>query len=392
MKTLTIKKIEIIGNSLNCVIDGYEFNGQSTISIKVQEKYAPYLCSDRADCFFIYCLYKAVKEDFDLVSEVPVSERLLYQATHYLMPLLCEMFNKSHINIKVSSIKTILPSQNAVGTGITGGVDSLYSIATHSNQAGLDSFNLTHLVLMNVGSHHIGAESVDELFANRVKLAESFCKEHGYEFVLIDTNVADFLQYDYTEYHGIVNQCTILSLQQLFRYYYCSSSYSFTDFKFNPYDLSNSELFNLAVLETNNTSFYSVGGEITRYEKVKLLTQYTPSYKYLNVCNSYSQNCSKMTCVKCMRTILELDALNMLDKYDKVFDIPMYEEHKMDYLADMYARLVLRHDHYAHEMWDDITKKYDIPFHKKIQAIIRFISSRMKMYSVKDVLIKLRNR
>lgn len=392
MKTLTIQEIEIIGNSLNCYIDGYEFNERNTIWIKVQEKYVPYLCKDRADCFFIYCLYKSIKEGYNLVSEVPVSERLLYQATHYLMPILCEIFKKEHIHISAPSIKTILPSQNAVGTGITGGVDSLFSIATHSNQADLESFNLTHLVLMNVGSHHIGAESVDELFANRVKLAENFCNEYGYEFVLIDTNVADFLQYDYTEYHGIVNQCTILSLQQLFKYYYCSSSYSFADFKLNPYDVSNFELFNLAVLETNNTTFYSVGGEITRYEKVKLLTRYEPSYKYLNVCNSYSYNCSKKTCVKCMRTILELDALNMLDKYEKVFDISMYKKHKMDYLADMYARKILRHDHYAYEIWDDITRKNHIPFHKKLYAIIHFIYSRVKMYSVNDILIKLKNR
>lgn len=385
---LVIEKLEKNLNKLICNVR--EKNEQKTLWISVEENFAKYLCDDRADVFFIYCVYKAIKEGYDLVSKVPVSGRLVYQTKRFLAPVLAKVLKVAPIKIDVPSTFSSLSSQNAVGTGVTLGVDSMFSIATHINSPEGNGFNLTHLVLMNVGSHSIGAEDELTLWENRISKAREFCKENNFEFVKIDTNVRDFFSYDYTEYHGLINQATILALQPLFRYYYTSSSYMMEEFGFNPDDFSQFELFNLAMLETEATSFYSVGGEISRYDKVKLLVNYPPSYKYLNVCNSYSDNCSKTTCVKCMRTILELDALNALDKYASVFDIQMYESNKMTYLSDMYARKVLRHDHYAIEMWDDLMKKYRIPLWQKIKGLYRFISSRLRIYNLKYIRYRLK--
>ncbi len=386
MNKIIINKVYRDNNKLCCDIEAGGVT--KTLYAEVQEEFAPYLTDDRADGFFVICVFKCIKEHWELESKVPVSTRLYYQVQNYMMNVYCEAYNIEPFNIKAPTIDSELNSEGGVGTGITCGVDSLYTIACHCNIGGsecLPQYSLTHLVLMNIGSHDIGAEETNTLFANRVKLAQDFCNEFGFKFVKIDTNFRTFLPYDYTEYHGIANGSTILLLEKLFRVYYSSSSYKISEFKLNRYDVSQFELFNLAVLSTNNTTFYTTGGDVSRYNKVKKLVEWTPSYNYLNVCNSYSHNCSERECVKCCRTIIELDALNALDKYKSVFDIEKYEAHKNEYLAEFYARKVLRNDHYAIEMWDDLMKKYTIPFNYKVKALVHFVLSRLRIYNFKQI-------
>lgn len=375
-----------MANRLLCEIE--IGRGNFTLWAEVQDEYSQYLTDERADGFFIICAFKCFKEHCSLESKVPVSSRLLYQVKNYMMNVYCEAYGTEPFHIEAPAVDGTLPSAGGVGTGITCGVDSLYTIACHCNIGGMEclpSNSLTHLVLMNVGSHDIGAEDTNTLFANRVKLAEDFCNEFGFKFVKIDTNIKEFLPYDYTEYHGIVNGSTILLLEKLFKIYYSSSSYKISEFKLNRYDVSQFELFNLAVLSTDNTTFYTTGGDVSRYDKVKKLAMWSPSYNYLNVCNSYSHNCSTIKCVKCCRTMIELDALNALEKFEDVFDVKAYKEKKFDYLAEFYARKVLRHDHYAIEMWDDLMKKYSIPWNKKIKALADFVIDRMKMYEFSEI-------
>lgn len=386
MDKIIINKVYRMDNRLLCDI---EIGGEThTLWAEVQSEYAQYLTDERADGFFIICVFKCFKEHCCLESKVPVSSRLLYQAKSYMMNVYCEAYGVEPFRIDAPAIDEALPSACGVGTGITCGVDSLYTIASHCNLCGMEclpSHSITHLVLMNVGSHDIGVEDTEILFSNRVKLAENFCHEFGFKFVKIDTNFKKFLPYSYTEYHGIVNGSTILLLEKLFKIYYSSSSYKISEFKLNRYDVSQFELFNLAVLSTDNTIFYTTGGDVSRYDKVKRLSVWPPSYNYLNVCNSYSQNCSKVKCVKCCRTMIELDALNALEKFGSVFDVEAYNKNKYDYLAAFYARKVLRHDHYAIEMWDDLMKKYSIPWNKKVKALTDFVLERIKLYKFSKI-------
>lgn len=105
---------------------------ENTIFIKPEEQYADYLCDDRADSFFIILLYKAIREGCDLISKVAVSERLYYQATIFINSILAETYGTSKIFIEAPITTMKLPSENAVATGMTGGVDSLYTISSHN--------------------------------------------------------------------------------------------------------------------------------------------------------------------------------------------------------------------------------------------------------------------
>lgn len=145
MKKLIIEKVYRDANRLCCdiMIEG----NKSTLWIEVENEYAPYLVDDRADVFFTICVYKCIKENCCLQSLVPVSTRLKYQVENYMMNVYCETYDVEQFQIDVLSIDDVLPSAGAVGTGITCGVDSLYTIACHSNLSGMEclpDYHLTH--------------------------------------------------------------------------------------------------------------------------------------------------------------------------------------------------------------------------------------------------------
>ena len=54
-------------------------------------------------------------------------------------------------------------------------------------------------------------------------------------------------------------------------------------------------------------------------QKLKIVADYAPSYKYLNVCLKDGNNCGRFE--KCVRTMTGLDALGKLDYYREVFDV-----------------------------------------------------------------------
>lgn len=90
--------------------------------------------------------------------------------------------------------------------------------------------------------------------------------------------------------------------------------------------------------------------------------------------------------------MIELDVIGALGNYRDVFDVEKFENKKNDYLANFWARKALRHDHYAIEMWPDFTKKYRIPLMKKIDAALRFVISRLRIYDMKTIKYMLKMR
>ena len=60
-------------------------------------------------------------------------------------------------------------------------------------------------------------------------------------------------------------------------------------------------------------------------QKLKIVADYAPSYKYLNVCLKDGNNCGRFE--KCARTMTGLDALGKLDYYREVFDVDYYNSH-----------------------------------------------------------------
>jgi len=78
-------------------------------------------------------------------------------------------------------------------------------------------------------------------------------------------------------------------------------------------------------LSTESLDLVDDGNLYDRSEKTKLIADYPPAMKYLNVCyghDTLDTNCS--VCPKCARTLLTLDILGRLEDFAGVFDLARY--------------------------------------------------------------------
>lgn len=311
-------------------------NNKESLWFKVEKKYGEFLCYERSDAYLVAVLNYAMVNHHDIVLEAPVSEGLLFKIENILVPALIESNPTWHTpNIIAEIAKDRLPNAGAVGTGISCGVDSLHAVA---KKTGLKykSFNISHLTFNNVGSHGEGEEA-HKRYLSRLERPKKFAQEYGFELVISDSNLMDVIKQNHFWTHTYSSMFPVLCLQKLFSvYFYASSGYKYSEISFKRTQHIGSgsyEPISLHVFSTDNTSILSEGTGLSRMEKIKGIADYKPSYKYLNVCLDEEYNCGK--CSKCVRTLLELDALGILEKYSAVFDIEDYKKNRKQFLVRM---------------------------------------------------------
>lgn len=305
---------------------------------EVDEAYSQYLCHERADAFVAAVLPYAMAHGIDIVVDAPLSEQLYYQLSTTYIPAMAR-FTRLYRPITLSCgelLDTVLPSAGAVGTGLSGGVDSFHTIVGHLNPAA-QSYALTHLTFFNVGaSGDKGGERARRLFRERAALVEAYAAKHNFHFLMVDSNVSEFVQISHEKTHTMRSFSAVLAVQKLFKIYYYSASQTLETFNLSKghkaaghYDLLSAHCFT-----NENTTFYITGQVDRRIDKVAAIADYPPTYVYLNVCVKEGANCSH--CEKCMRTMLALYALDKLELYQQVFDVESFMKHLPTRLAHLY--------------------------------------------------------
>lgn len=306
---------------------------KQTLWIEFDEAYAEYVCWERSDAFLLAVLPIAMRRGLDIECEAPIGEELFYQLREYLLPAL----NKGDRRMYDVEIKAMVDTMRyhgvAVGTGISCGIDSLYSIFRAMNSE-YPNLKLTHVTMFNVGAFF---KKDGGQFAYQCNLARNFACEHGLKLVVADSN---FTLYDFPGKlahhlsHVYNNAFAVFALQKLWGVYYYSSGFDFSRFSTKDNfdgDPSRYDLLFWDAVSTSQLRFYNSGGAVTRYQKTAALVDYEPASHYLNVCiKEDGQNCGE--CFKCKRTLVTLDALGALDKFDGVFDIMRYKAHRHKYL------------------------------------------------------------
>lgn len=335
------------GNSAILYTDVIIDGKSDAIWFKVDKKYGEYLCYERSDAYVIAMLNYAMRNGHDIECDVPISEDLYYNIDKYLIDAIV-YYNKGFYRplIRAEVASEPLPSANAVGTGISCGVDSLHALANQTNLK-FKKHNITHLSFNNVGSHGEGAKAA-ELFARRCIIPNNFAKEYGFEIIISDSNLMDVVKQNHYKTHTYSSMFPIFCLQKLYSvYYYASSGYRYHEFRLDDgssRSCGSYEMLSLPLFSTHNLRIYSEGEGMTRMDKLKTVVKYEPSYKYLNVCLREENNCSK--CEKCVRTLLGIDALGELEKYNDVFDIKYYRKHKKWYIQQLVKQKSLKkHDY-----------------------------------------------
>ena len=374
-------------------IDGNE----ADVWFEVENKYAQYLCSERADAYLVAVLNYAMRHHHDIVCDAPVGEYLYYQINTCLIDALAKGSPRMYRTVITAPVdSSSLPCASAVATGISCGIDSLHVLAECSDDS-LPHHKLTHLTFNNVGSHGEGEQAL-KLFEERKKRARAFADEYGYEFVESNSNLMDVVLQNHYLTHTFSSGFAVLALQKLYAVYYYASSKTLLEFSVIDNDKKpNScyEILTLSCFSTDKLRIYSEGANLSRMEKTARVIAYKPSYDYLNVCLVTSENCGR--CEKCARTLLSLDALGALDLYRNVFDIDYYRSH-----PSYYFRILLWEYYKGHSEYLDLYPRFRkrIPFLLKLSVWLKFvlysavrsIPDCMLKRALRNVYVKLRRK
>jgi hypothetical protein len=327
---------------------------------EVEEKYAQYLVTERCDPFVLvllpWIMMKAskIQQKIILECEGRISAKLLHQLSNYYIPVLSDAISYySAIQVNAEADAGKLPCAEAVGTGISGGVDSSYTIAKYKDNP-LQTYRLTHVVYNNIGTYG-GFDSEAE-----IKLQDKtrqIAQDTGLEYIMVTSNVCLTLySAAYPPIVPAVFLSVALALQKLFSTYYYSSGLSAKDFILSEVDAAYYDLLNVHCFSTENISFYSSGIELTRLKKLDYIADILFAQNNLFVCidtNSKGDNCGN--CAKCTRTMAQLEVLGKLNKFDIVFDVDAFRKNEGYHWG--YVLLKSKRDRFCKEIVELYLKK-----------------------------------
>ncbi len=340
----------------------FKGGGGFTLYYEVDKKLEEYLCTERSDAFVVglvlYAMSRSNNEDpITITCYAPLSNRLYYQLVVHLIPAISkELKFYNTININCGLDDRIINSQNAVATGVSGGVDSFYTLLKNKEE-NISGHKITHGVYLEYDTK---ASLDDELPLKLREYAENICNELGIVFVSISSNIVkDVYRLAHEAIITPMFTSYIFALQKLFSIYYFSSGHPYSSFKICSHS---SELYNLLymhLLSSENLSFYTTGSDALRHEKTLYISNFELPRHYLNVCrNPYIEkgvlkNCSK--CSKCTRTMIDLYVYGKLDLFRDIFDVDAFNRNKDYYLG--YLVFKGKKDHYVAETLEAFRKK-----------------------------------
>lgn len=301
------------------------------------ERYGEYFVTETSDSFLIGILHWCMANGYDISCDAPVSEDILYQLNETFLPSIAK--NVLHFpKIRAQVTAKFPDSANAIGGGMSCGIDSLYMAARH-HRSRYDSYNLTHLLISNVGAFINSTQ-----FEWQRRAAENVASEMGLPLIAIESNFSQLFPESHIVSHTYRNLAVAHALGKLFGVFYYSSSgedlTSFSVISDEKSDCAHYDLLTCSCLSTRKLRLYSDGASVRRFEKTRSICSTSLAQNHLHVCVADSgENCG--LCMKCRRTLLTLDALDALDSFGKVFDIAEYRRHRTGHLAYLYAQHLL---------------------------------------------------
>lgn len=313
--------------------------GRLTLFFETEEKWGQYFVTELSDAFILAVLKRAMKKKWDICFETPMSEDLCYQLTTYGIPILSDMTNiYQKIELKGKTTTICVPTAGKAGTGFSGGVDSFYTVLKHKDSQ-FAGHEVTHLVLARNGA--ASSSETEEIArswfdASNAKLAEG-AKMLGMEYISIWSNIPDFYRKDFCG-NGcvIVTSAFIHALRKLFKIYYWASAYQADVLSFKQYnrilDGGFIEPFTVSLVSVEGLRFYHSGAEVKRVEKVEYIADSPEAQKSLIVCGEESA-CNCGSCVKCLRTMAELNSIGKLEQFRESFPVDKYLKNQTGKLA-----------------------------------------------------------
>ena len=309
-----------------------------SVYFETDKNFADFLCHERSDAFLVGLLPWAMRTGQDIECESPVTEGLLHNINNMLIPALAKHDPRLHrIKVTAPTDNTSLAGKE-VGTGLSLGVDSFYTVHEMLNSDYKVS-KLTHLMYTSSrGTEEEGRIPKHESQARREE-SEKVAGILNVPIVFIDTNFR--LEFPVSHRHGnpYTNLSSVFALRKMWRTYFYSTSFELSEFSVKDSSLANADHYLLLlthVFTTPELSFYPSDLHVIRAEKVDAIADFEVAQKHLRVCLRAPKNCN--TSMKCIRTLLDLDMYGHLDKFREVFDVDYYLENKTWYLRALYLK------------------------------------------------------
>jgi len=293
-----------------------------------------------SNCFLIGLLYTAMYAGCDLVLEGAVSEKLLFETKHYMIPTLIGFFDKQLKPVRIQAaqlLSDVYPNADAVGTGLSGGIDSLHTIREfYLDYDGPAADRVNTLLFFNVGSHGMGHDRehlarLERKFLERRRVLEGYSKSIGLPLVIVNSNIHAFMQ------SGHLQTCTLASLSaalflggKMRLYYMASTGHTYRGLIYpsvKSTSIARIDDYILPHVCTETFTAVSGGSACSRVQKTMAICSDPLVQKYLNVCNDHqtiAKNCS--LCYKCERTLLTLDILGVIDRFSESFDLNKFNK------------------------------------------------------------------
>jgi hypothetical protein len=306
----------------------------SNLWFSVPVEYAQYLCQERSNAFVIALLWYAMVAQSDICFEAPMSQRLYDGLTQKLIPA---VMKGTQISLKGPVTSDAISGEAGVVSGMSCGVDSLYTLHCYGSEGTPANVKLTHLMYCELDyllPRVVPPYDIDEIFYSEeqirskiVKNASTIAERHRIPFLHIRSNLErDYYRGGYI-YTGMYRYlaCT-LALERLFSVYIISSSGSGDRVEeislFSP--TQNYENLICASCGTEKLH-YMISDHVTRVDKLKAIADDPDFRDFASVCFNLDENASNCgECYGCMKTMIPLDMLGKLSQFEKTFDTTKY--------------------------------------------------------------------
>lgn len=308
-------------------IDGKPF--ELVVKI-IGKQWHSYTVTDRADAFLFGVLPYAMRHRHDIICEQPVSGELLFNLNSQLIPTLSkydESLYSTVIHAETTEIE--IPCEyDGVGTGISCGVDCLYTVIENMS-CNCKKLKLSHFFSFNEGAFGGSYYKNNRAFSviNLQSRSRMLAEELDLPIVQLATNLESLMRVPYDQFIVYAMGMLIITLSKLVKtYMFSSSAGDYADFSVqnnSKKDTSYYDALTLHCLSYGDRYFYSSGGAKTRFEKLAAIVDSPITKKYLHSCLTHDFNCG--ICPKCYRNLLTLDALGRLDEYASIYDIEAYK-------------------------------------------------------------------
>ena len=335
------------------------------VSIAVDKDYGKFLSPERADYALIAMLVYGLKNKHDITCEAPVTEELLYKLKEILIPTMVRSDTRNYpVKIQADIAPTLDKLHfdkrcgGGVGTGLSCGVDSFYTVLKHMN-SDYPNQDLTHIAVFDIGGFHGLYKDVPLVKKKVFNRAAIVTKKIDLPLVRLESNFQHVIPMDNLYVHTYRDTMAIYALQKLWRVYYYASGFSFREFSLennSNVDPAHFELLLLDCFSTAGLKIFSDGSEGDRNDKIDFIADNALAQKYLHVCINREFNCG--VCEKCLRTLFALDASNKLDNFRAVFDIDAYNKNRGNAYLFLYEQFVLRRNPFYAKAYGILSQRH----------------------------------